>query len=447
MIVLLFFIALFVLISLAFATAFVFLARHYWKKLDGTEQQRWTQKAFLKWLAKGLGIPILFWILINAGIFSALPPLLPEIAQKPPGLMRWLSLSRVSITTIPIISSYWAWMTLAWLLGIIYHRTTERREFKNFAASCSLLLAPIFGLVVFYLGWGYAGFIGSLWLMVMVSGTIELAAFHSVPLSYSRAIAALQFDKNDEAEAAIIKELEKCDDDFTGWMMLAEVYATRFNDLKGADKTVRDTCAQSNVNASQINEAFHRLADWYLAYGNDPVSARAALGEICRRFPNTHLDKMARLRMDQLPRSREELIAQRTPKTIHLRVQTNVETGQESPPAESKANRCIEKLKQNPDDVATREELAVIFARDLQRAELGIEQLELLLEMKDQSEKKSAEWLGLIAAWQLRFLDDKSAAQKTFERLLDQFPESPQAVVARNRLESLKNESTQSSQV
>ena len=41
------------------------------------------------------------------------------------------------------------------------------------------------------------------------------------PPMYARAIARMKFGKYSEAELEIIRELEKCEDDFEGWMMLA----------------------------------------------------------------------------------------------------------------------------------------------------------------------------------------------------------------------------------
>ena len=47
-------------------------------------------------------------------------------------------------------------------------------------------------------------------------------------------------------------------------------------------------------------------------------------------------------------------------------------------------------------------------------------------------------WLGLIAAWQLKYLGDSETARKTLERVLSEFPRSPQALSAKRRLELLR---------
>jgi len=54
----------------------------------------------------------------------------------------------------------------------------------------------------------------------------------------------------------------------------------------------------------------------------------------------------------------------------------------------------------------------------------------------DQS--KIAEWLSLMAAWQLKYRDDKEAAQKILQRLIKDFPHSAQAFAAQRRLKLME---------
>src|SRR2546430_17506194 len=103
-----------------------------------------------------------------------------------------------------------------------------------------------------------------------------------------------------DAELEVLHELEKCEEDFDGWLMLAELYARHFHDLPEADRTIRELCGQPNVTGIQISLALHRLADWHLDLGADPLSARNALAEICQRWPGTHFARMAQLRINQL---------------------------------------------------------------------------------------------------------------------------------------------------
>src|SRR2546430_11587326 len=54
-----------------------------------------------------------------------------------------------------------------------------------------------------------------------------------------------------DAELEVLHELEKCEEDFDGWLMLAELYARHFHDLPEADRTIRELCGQPNVTRSE----------------------------------------------------------------------------------------------------------------------------------------------------------------------------------------------------
>jgi hypothetical protein len=101
------------------------------------------------------------------------------------------------------------------------------------------------------------------------------------------------------------------------------------------------------------------------------------------------------------------------------------------------AAACVERLKVDPNNVAAREKLANLFTERLNRPELGIEQLSLLLDMPDQAAGTRVEWLGQIAAWQIKYKGDWHSAKNSLERLVREFPDSAQALAARRRLAQL----------
>ena len=280
------------------------------------------------------------------------------------------------------------------------------------------------------------------WLGPILRAVIPLAFPVKTAPSYHRAVVKMQGDRYREAESAVIEELEKSEDDFNGWLMLAELYAHHFDDLAGADRIIRETCAQAGANASEVCVAFNHLADWHLALAADPLAARRALEEICRRFPDTHMGRMARARIHQLPDSREEAIAQRTPKTFRLpALGSHLDQAAGTPASPSdrneaaaRANDCVQKLQKNPDNMAVREELARILAERLDKAGAAIEQIELLLNMPEVSASQTAEWMGLIAAWQINYQGDLQKGRETMERLIRRYPQSSPAFAARRRI-------------
>jgi hypothetical protein len=178
------------------------------------------------------------------------------------------------------------------------------------------------------------------------------------------------------------------------------------------------------------------------------VAARSALQRIIDRFPGTHLARMARLRLSQIPSTAEELRDSQQAGRIPLPALGDALDAEPNPPvsrlerkqAAQLANSYVERLRQNPNNVEVREKLARLFAERLGRCELGIEQIELLLGMADQPEPKCAEWLGLVAAWNFKYRRDFDAGRAVLEKLVKAFPRTPQALSARRRLELMSRE-------
>jgi hypothetical protein len=114
------------------------------------------------------------------------------------------------------------------------------------------------------------------------------------------------------------------------------------------------------------------------------------------------------------------------------------DSGPDRDKAAQDADACVARLRLDPDNVTVRERLARLFAEHLDRADLGIEQLMLLLDMPDQPEARKAEWLGLAAAWQIRYRQDLDNGRRLLERLIEAFPNTPQALAARRRVRLLE---------
>ena len=397
------------------------------------------------WLVKGLVVPIGIWALMNIGLSFALQPFMPQIQAVRNAAGNWVPIyMRVLATGIFVASSHWSAATLGWSL---YAARSEldaagRKQFRETCLSWfALLILPALFLLKFG-GYGLSGLAVFIILGVIARNVDSVLNRKRFPM-YSRAIARIKFGKYAEAEWEIIRELEKCEDDFQGWMMMAELYATHFRDLNEAQKTVAEVCEHPNTTAPQFALALNRLADWQLKQGEDPEGARRALQVICDRLPGTHLARMAQLRIRQLPQTVEELHEQTVASPIPLPALGD--NFDEEPPkshtredlakAAETANGLVKRLETDPDDVATRERLARMMAERLNQAENGIEQLTLLLEMPDQSDAQRAQWLSLIAAWQMKHLGDLENGRRTLERLAQDFPKSPQAIAARRRLQ------------
>ena len=411
------------------------------------EQVRWLRL----WLIKGLLVPLIIWAAMNVGLSWSLQPFMPQVQVAQNSGKGWAAaFFQVLLAGLVIMGSTWAAATLGWEVaqaaaGI---KGEVRSEFKSLCWTCVLAAAlPALGLVYFG-GWPAFGLAATALIAPVAAYAPGILQRMKRPPVYARAIARMKMGKYSEAEWEIIRELEKCEDDFQGWMMLAELYATHFHDLREAEKTVLEACSHPGTSTSQLSVALHRLADWHLKLGGNPDAARWSLQIICDRLKGTHLAHMAQLRLNQLPTTAEELREQQVAKPIPLPALGD--SLDEEPPGPSsklerhraarRANECVEKLKQDPNNVPARENLARLFAEHLDRADQGIEQITLLLEMPDQPEARRAEWCGLVAAWHLRYQHDFDAARPVLERLVREFPQTPQALAARRRLQLMDRE-------
>jgi hypothetical protein len=317
-----------------------------------------------------------------------------------------------------------------------------RKDLRRLCLVCVIALALPAAIAFLLGGMPLLGFAALIILVPLAAYAPTNLAPRKVPPMYARAIARIKFGKYNEAELEIIRELERWEDDFEGWMMLADLYANHFNDLSEAERTVRELCDSPKVTPSQISVALHRLADWELKLGQNPDAARRALRMVIERLPGTHLAHMAQLRIRQLPVTAEELQEQQTAKRIPLpalgddldKADEPATSFVEVQKATRAANACVQRLKEDPNDIAAREKLARIFAEHLRKADLGIAQLGLLLAIPGQAMEKQAEWLGLTAAWHLKYRHDREAARPVLERLSREFPGTPQALAAKRRL-------------
>ncbi|MCX6904209.1 MAG: tetratricopeptide repeat protein [Verrucomicrobia bacterium] len=420
----------------------------YWQHFPEENPVR-ARRWLVDWMEKGLVAPALGWMILNVGLPWAFPPLMPQVEAAKAAGRAWLPVFlRVTAAGWWVIGSYWAGLTLAWLTINFFEEKERRQDGWGVLAAWSILLGPVALMVVLWMGWFGVGLAGTLWLAPVLHNLLPLLAIEPQPPSYGVAVARLKTGRYVEAEREVIHQLEKCEDDFDGWLMLADLYANQFGDLATADQTVHEVCGQPNVTSSQVAVALHRLADWHLKLGEDPVAARRALEEICQRFPGSHLDKMARLRSNGLPATRKELREQRVPKRVRVPVfdldlfkpaevrERELTTQQ----GKIRAKQCVEKLRQNPNDIPAREEFARLLAEHLGEVGQGIEQMELLLAMPDPPPGKPPEWLQLMAGWHLRLRRDTEAGRGFLERIVHEFPQSRQAFEAQARLNMIKVE-------
>jgi len=160
---------------------------------------------------------------------------------------------------------------------------------------------------------------------------------------------------------------------------------------------------------------------------------------ITRRYPNTHLDKMARIRLKRIPRTAEEWLEEKRNKPLHLpALHDDLEEAEEMETGDletvrQRAELFSQKLAREPNDTAARENFARALAK-LNKLQAAIDQMGLLLEMEGQLITHRAEWMGLKAAWMMKLTPANPEVRSLLRQIVQDFPHSPQAVAAQRRI-------------
>jgi hypothetical protein len=441
------------LVSILLTVGLVMIIFHFWKQLEPHREDSvvlWKQLGW--WVLKGMGLPILVWTLINCGLFPGVPILLRGVAEEMAAKGNWLEPLALGVAgAVVVTGTYWSGITMGWLLVRYCQAAEDKKEFRGVTLFWLGILAPVAGALFWFSHLWEHGIILTLWLIPVAHLSLPAWRTRKRPPTYTRATALIKRGNYNQAEWEVIRELEQCENDFDGWLMLAELYAIHFKDLGAAEQTIYDVCSQPGTNASQICTAIYKLSEWHLKVGEDPEAAREVLEVICKKWPDTQLDKMAQQRMKQIPATREDLLKQREVHRIRLPALRDEETFEAVPVTAAQeaqaqndaltlADRCVEKLNREPNDHAAREELAFVMAEKLGKAEQGIEQLELLLEVPGTPENKRADWLSTIAAWHFRYRRDREAGRTILRQLMQEHPHSVQAFTAQRRLNLMEIE-------
>ena len=233
--------------------------------LTPERRQPQLRRSMLAWLIKGLLVPLVIWALMNVGLSWSLQPFMPQIQAAKNSGSEWFPVYlHVVAVGLFVVSSYWTALTLGWVL-VDAGAGTEgeaRGQFRGLCLTCFIAMIVPALVVVMFGGWTMLGLAGIALLAPMAGYAPNVLNVKATPPMYARAIARMKFGKYPEAELEIIRELEKCEDDFEGWLMLANLYANNFNDLPEAEQTILEICEQPKTTPSQLSVALHKLANW-----------------------------------------------------------------------------------------------------------------------------------------------------------------------------------------
>ena len=304
------------------------------------------------------------------------------------------------------------------------------------------LLVAIGWLLAFIWVPAVTGFIGRLFGSLYDGGDMEVEAKPFYSVFQTKKLKGKYF----EALTEVRRQLDKFPTDFEGQILLAELQAENLNDLPGADVTIQRLCAQPGHSPQNFSFALNRLADWHLSITKDRETARQVLEKIMELMPDTEMSlraaqKIARLAdTDMLlaPHDRQTIEVKKGVRNLGLH---RGEDGRLKAPEidqEKVAAEYVAHLVQHPNDSHAREKLAVLYAAHYHRLDLAMDQLEQLIQQPNHATKQLAHWLNLMADLQVQEGADEDSVRATLQRIIDQFPGTGAAEIARRRLDHLK---------
>jgi hypothetical protein len=176
---------------------------------------------------------------------------------------------------------------------------------------------------------------------------------------------------------------------------------------------------------------------------------------LIKSLPGSHFAEMARVRLRQIPRTREDYIDKIKPRPIRLpslrehfdENQTEEQRVADKREATLEANRLTARLQDDQNDFETRERLAILLAEQLGHLKLAIEQLRLIIKMPENPPESRARWLAHIANWERRINKNEAGFKAILNEIIRDYPTTSQAYSARRQLQLLEYEAVENVKV
>ncbi len=175
--------------AVLFLLGMIALGAFYWRELfpdDAVYNQRW----LLTWIGKGALLPVVVWVALNAGSHPVMPMF---VKVKPSTGTGWFSaivsaVNYVCAQTGPalfVIGSYWAALTVGWLVWSAASRGTLRKEDRqDFLVSALLwcgLLSPVVALLLYTYGLKVIGLALLFWFCPLAHHVLNLKPVKAAP--------------------------------------------------------------------------------------------------------------------------------------------------------------------------------------------------------------------------------------------------------------------------
>ena len=248
-------------------------------------------------------------------------------------------------------------------------------------------------------------------------------------------------------------QLEKYPLDFDGLMLKAEIQAEDYLDFDSAKETLNIILNNSKQIRYHLPIVFNKLADWQIKLFNDNNGARQSLERICTEYPDTKAAQLAQQRIASMKFYNESktkesnindtyqnLVKESLSKDYENEPLDFPESKKQSEDNENLLIECLRRVKEYPNSIINREELARYYCVQTKEWPLAIEQYELLISMSGSSKSQHAAWLNKIVDIQVKSGTTIEEAKSTLSRIIEIDPISAAAEKAKRRIMHLSLE-------
>lgn len=264
--------------------------------------------------------------------------------------------------------------------------------------------------------------------------------------TYSLALARRNRGEPLKALELIEAQLEKFPGDFEGMMLIAEIHAYDLRNLPAACEALEDLLEHGEFPPGRKSAILTTMADWELEIGKNPEAAHRAFERIVGLFPNTELAHKAEQRILRLPTT-QHVDGRGKSRSHTLPSQRTAANAEASAPSgardrETEARELAEYLADHPEDDDARERLALLYAEHYKRVDLAADQLEHLIGDPLQPRASTVHRLNLLAQFYMRYALDGETAKNCLQRIVDMFPGTPAAHLAKQDMNRVPNSAT-----
>ena len=251
-----------------------------------------------------------------------------------------------------------------------------------------------------------------------------------------------------EAAAEVRKQLEEFPKDINGTLLLIDLCAKDLDQMEEARAAMEEYLQNGPHPPKNLFRVLAHMAEIYLATEDGGrEKAQQCLQRIQALCPGTEQEMLAAQRLAHIG-SAEFLEAKK--QTVRVPVKEfdrrlglqgkrpNFQRNEKTP--EELAGEYIWQLQAHPLDLEARENLARLYANHYRRLDMAAEQLETMVNYRNQQPRQVSRWLHLMADWHIQLGGDIEKAKECMQRISARFPDTAHDAQAQKRIHYLRRE-------